>query len=317
MRVAAMRQYGQEPVVIEWAEPSASAGEAVVAVALGGLNPFDLRVASGTFYVRPPLPYVPGSEGVGVVRESARWPAGTRVRFQAGTPGALAEVVVAADEALVEVPDAVDDAVAAALGVAGLAAWCGLQAGRLAAGERVLVLGATGAVGRLAVQVARLLGAGRVVAAGRDAAALDELTGLGADATVQLTDRPAAELAESFTDAAGGPLDVVLDPLWGAPALAAVLAAGPGGRLVNIGDSAGDSVALPSAVLRSRQLRLLGYTNLALPPAVLREAMTALFQHAAAGRLRLEHRTVPLDRVGEAWREQAGSPHRKLLVQLS
>ncbi|AGL16441.1 zinc-binding alcohol dehydrogenase family protein [Actinoplanes sp. N902-109] len=317
MQVAQLERFGEAPVAAQAPDPEPASGHTLVEVRMSALNPFDLRVAGGEFYIRPPLPYVPGSEGAGVVLHSDRWPAGTRVRFGASAPGGFAQRVLVPDDQLMEIPDEVPDAVAAALGVAGLAAWGGLDVGRFRSGERVLVLGASGAVGRLALQAARIRNASRVVGVGRDAKALAELVGpQGADAVVTLQQRDAADLAQAITAAAGGPVDVVIDLLWGEPALAGVMAAGTGARLVCIGDAAGPTLALPAPLIRSRQIEVRGYTNLALSPEHQRAALRSLFQHAAAGRIQLEHEVFPLDQIATAWRRQAGSPHRKLLLQL-
>ena len=317
MRAAILEHFGEAPVSGEMQEPVPGPGEALVKVGMAALNPVDLRVATGTFYgARPELPYVVGSEGVGVVRASRRWPVGQRVRFGSARPGAVAEIVTAPDDSLVAVPHAVSDPLAAGIGVAGMAAWCSLLAARLHEGERVLVLGATGAVGRLAVQAARLLGATRVVAAGRDAAALPSLVDLGAHATVVLDNRDAAALAEAIVEAAEGHLDVIVDPLWGEAALAGAMAAAPGARLVNLGDSAGMTMSVPSALLRSRHMKILGYTNMALPEAEQRSAIESLLHHASEGRLRLDHDVVALEEVRGAWARQAGSPHAKVLLQV-
>lgn len=317
MRAAILEHFGSTPVLGEMQEPVPGPSEALVEVGIAALNPVDLRVATGTFYgARAELPYVVGSEGMGVVRASERWPGGQRVRFGAARPGALAEIVTVPDDQLVALPDAVSDAVAAGIGIAGLAAWGSLAAARLHEGERVLVLGATGAVGRLAIQAARLLGATRVVAAGRDAAALPSSVDLGAHAAVVLDDRDAAALAEAIVEAAEGHLDVIIDPLWGEAALAGAMAAAPGARLVNLGDSAGTTMSLPSALLRSRHMEILGYTNMALPEAEQRSAIESLLHHASEGRLRLDHDVVALEEVSGAWARQAGSPHAKVLLQV-
>ncbi|MHB1712110.1 MAG: quinone oxidoreductase family protein [Acidimicrobiales bacterium] len=317
MRAAVLEHFGGTPTRGEMEEPAAGPGEALVEVAMAALNPVDLKVATGAFYgASPDLPYVVGSEGMGVVRASGRWPVGQRVRFGAARPGALAEFVAVPDDQLVAVPDAVSDALAAGLGVAGMAAWCSLAAARLHEGERVLVLGATGSVGRLAVQVARLLGATRVVAAGRDAEALASLVELGAHATVAIDDRDAPALADAIVEASEGPPDVIVDPLWGDPALAGAMSAAPGARLVNLGDSAGATLSLPSALLRSRHLEILGYTNFALSVAEQRSVMESLLHHAGEGRLRFDHVAVVLGEVSRAWAAQAGSPHAKVLVRM-
>jgi NADPH:quinone reductase-like Zn-dependent oxidoreductase len=289
-----------------------------VEVRVAALNPVDLKIASGTFYgARPAPPYVPGSEGMGVVRASQSWSPGTRVRFGASRPGGLAEVVAVPDDALVAVPDEVEDAVAGGIGVAGLAAWGSLHAGNLVEGDRVLVLGAAGVVGRLAIQSAVLLGAARVVAAGRDTASLQELVELGANAVVTLGEEESAAGAEAIVEAAGGQVDVIVDPLAGKPALTAAMAAAPGGRLVNLGDAAGETLEFPAALLRSKSLVILGYTNFALSLTEQRSALEALLGHAGAGRLRLACDVVPLDQVADAWERQRTSPRRRLVVKLA
>jgi NADPH:quinone reductase-like Zn-dependent oxidoreductase len=181
----------------------------------------------------------------------------------------------------------------------------------------VLVLGATGVVGQVAVQAARLLGAGRVVAAGRDPELLAHAAGaLGADATVDLsTARSVDELAGAFRDAAGGEIDVVLDPLWGVPGAAAVEALGTGGRLVQLGQSAGAEATLSSAAIRGKQLALLGYINFGAPAEVRWEAYRTLVAHAVAGRMSVEVERIPLEQVADAWaRVQAGAGRKLVLV---
>src|SRR4051812_9242166 len=162
----------------QWPEPVAGRGQAVVEVLAAGINPLDVLIAAGGFrHGPPPLPCVPGLEGVGLL-------AGRRVYFDAAVAphGSMAERAVIAAGETVDVPDAIDDAAAVGLGIAGLAAWLALTwRAHLVAGEHVLVLAAGGMVGQLAVQAARLLGAGRVVAAARSATSLQLARDLGAD----------------------------------------------------------------------------------------------------------------------------------------
>lgn len=176
-------EYGV-PRLGEFDEPFAGEGTGVVDVTASAIRGFDINFASGRHYLKPAtLPAVAGHNGVGRLGD------GRRVYFEVPIPpfGAMAQRTLVSEQHLVAVPEGVDDAVAAALGNTGLAAWLLLAwRARVTAGETVLVLGATGIVGRLAVQVARLLGAGRVVAAGRDAGALQQVQELGADAVVRL-----------------------------------------------------------------------------------------------------------------------------------
>lgn len=314
MRAALIGRYGEAPVVREVPDPQPGQGATLVEVLAAGLNPVDLRIASGRFYAgSPPVPYVPGSEGVGRVLEGGRLEPGTRVYFEARPgQGSFAEKSVAEDDRAIELTAAVDDATAVALGVAGLAAWLGLERGGMKAGETVLVLGASGVLGLIAVQAARLMGARRVVAAARDRERLERARARGADATVQLGDPKA--MTGSFREAAGGGVDVVIDPVWGEPAAAAVEAMNPFGRLVQIGQSAGAEATLTSSSIRGRTLSILGYTTFAVPQERKVAAYRRLVEEAAAGRIEVDSQTLPLDRIAEAWDRQARSPHRKLIL---
>jgi NADPH2:quinone reductase len=314
MHAAVLHEHGATPVYEEFEEPVAGDGQAVVEVAVAGVNPVDVRKAAGTFVSGPPpLPSVVGSEGVGRIAGDGR-----RVYFDAPVApfGAFAERVLVRAEDPIELPDAIDDGVAVALGIAGLAAWLPLAwRVQLRPGETVLVLGATGVVGQIAVQAARLLGAGRVVAAGRDRAMLARAAQLGADAIVDMTTVAAGdELTAAFREAAGGDVDVVHDPLWGTPAAAALEALGVGGRLVQLGQSAGAEATLSSASIRGRQLDIRGYLNFLVPADVRRDAYRTLVEHAVGGRIAVEGERVPLADVADAWERVQHSPHRKLVL---
>jgi NADPH2:quinone reductase len=290
-------------------EPEAGPRQVVVDVELAGLNPVDLTIAAGRFPGDPPpLPSVPGREGVGTVD-------GRRVYFSATPPfGSMAPRALADEERLFDVPDGLDAGLAVALGVAGLAAWLplGWRAG-LREGETVLVMGATGVLGSIAVQAAKLLGAGRVVAAGRDREGLGRAVRLGADATVDLTatgDPTAAHL-----EAAGGEgPDVIIDPVWGEPGAAAMRSLAPFGRHVQIGNSADPELTVVAPRFRNNMSSVLGYTNNRVPPADQAEAYATMAAHAAAGRILVEVERIPLADVERAWQRQAAFAHRKLVL---
>ena len=201
--------------------------------------------------------------------------------------GSLAELCVADAADVVPLPDGVDDALAAALGLSAVAAWEVLSArAPLAEGEQVLVLGAGGTVGQVAVQAARLLGARRVVAVCRPGAGTERASRAGADAVVSLRlGEEAADLAERVRLECDGPVDVVVDPVAGVPASAAAMLLAPGGRLVNLGSSAGPALTVDSATLRSRSAAVLGYTNTSLSPHQRAGTLGTVLRHAAAGEL--------------------------------
>ena len=309
MRAATVTAHGRPPEVVDRADPVPGDGELLVAVTATPITPLDLLCASGTSYFGPPgLPYVPGVQGVGVVRVGPDDLVGSTVWFptsagMAPGDGGMAALAVARTSQSVVVEADVPDTTVAALGLSALAAWEVLE-GRasLRPGEAVLVLGAGGVVGQVAVQAARLLGAGRVVAAARPGAALERASALGADAVVELRDgEDATALAGRLRSACGGPVDVVVDPLAGVPGAAAVLVLGERGRLVNLGSTAGASVVADSATLRSRTASVLGYTNNALTDERRRSVFDVVLEHAAAGRLEVSHEVVPLDAAPAAW----------------
>jgi len=321
IRAALVVAHGAPPEVAERAAPEAGEGYALVELRAAGLNPADVAIASGSFSAgSPPLPYVPGIEAVGTVVTSSRFVPGTRVWVSGrglgvAYDGTFAERFTAVDAALVEVPEGADDLVAAALGVAGLAGWLPLTwATQVRPGETVLVLGATGNVGAVAVQAAKLLGAGRVVGVGRDEARLKELRAIGADTVVALTGDDFRErLAAASEDS---PPTLVVDALWGAPLEAALTVAAPGARIVHVGQSAGPAATITSGLVRGKHLQIIGYTNFAVPDDALAEGYAALVGHAAAGRLRLDIEGVALADVAEAWtRQQAGSAKKLVVVR--
>ncbi|WP_346618691.1 zinc-binding alcohol dehydrogenase family protein [Blastococcus montanus] len=321
MRAAVLHTPGEFPEYGEHPDPVPGPGAAVVRVTAAPLVPLDLLCASGTSYFgRPAVPYVPGVQGVGVVESSDDLDPGTRVWFatQAGMApgdGSLAQRCAVRTEDLVPLTTGVPDAALAALGLSAVAAWMSLTwRGGLRPGEHVLVLGAGGAVGQAAVGAARSFGAGRVVAAARSVAARERALAAGADAVVA-TDGDTDALAARFADAAGGRLDLVVDPVFGPAATAAARALSAGGRLVNLGGASGDVADFSSAVLRGKSLSVLGYTNNALTPAERAEAVTAIAREAAAGRLAVAHEQVPLADVAAAWRRQAtGDPGVRLVL---
>lgn len=322
MRAAVIDELGSAPQPGQVAEPVRGKGQALVEVGAAPLNPVDLAISKGAFYQGTPSPpYVPGKEGVGTVLEGERLAAGTRVYVEApggiGGNGTYAERVVVDEATAIALEGAgtqdVEDAVAASLGIAGLAGWLPLEwRAQLRPGETVLVLGASGAVGAVAVQAARLLGAGRVVAAARDPQALARAKDLGADATVSLAD--SGDLTQAFLDAAGGPVDVVIDPLWGAPAQAALQALGRYGRLVQLGQAAGAEISITSASIRGKTAALLGFTVFQAPQELKQAALTRMCAHAARGELSVEVETVALEHAAQAWQRQAESPHVKLVL---
>jgi len=320
MHAAVLHSVGKAPRYEEFPEPVAAESEAIVHVHAAALKPVDKQRASGSHYASPrKLPCVCGSDGVGHLDD------GQRVFF--GGPrapyGAMAQLTVVPRALTFPVPDNVDDETAAALPNPGVSAWLSLAyRAKLIRGENVLILGATGVTGKLAITIAKLLGAARVVAAGRNQQALNTLRDLGADATISLT-LPASELSDAFLREAGqSGFQVVIDYVWGRPAelfLAAITRAEfevirSETRYVQVGESASPTITLPAAVLRSTALTILGTAGI---PArdVLVDAFQQVMAHAAKGNLRVDTETVPLADVEGAWHRD--QPGRRLVLRTS
>lgn len=323
MRALVVETPGVTPVVATWPEPMRAPGRSLVRVTAAPVVPLDLLVASGTSYFgEPETPYVPGVQGVGRVEESDTLPAGTQV-FLATTAGivpardgagdgALAERCVVADDDLVALDGSVADTVVAALGLSAVAAWqCLVARGRLRPGEHVAVLGAGGAVGQAGIGVAYAAGAGRVVAVCREASR-DRAREAGAQLVVTTDDT--ATLADRLREACGGRLDVVLDPVCGAPAEAALAVLSPGGRLVNLGGSAGESMSLSSAAIRSRSLEVHGYTNAMLTAEERADGLRRVVALAADDGVRVAHLTCPLEQAPQAWEQTAQGTGARVVV---
>jgi NADPH:quinone reductase len=315
MRSAVIEAAGHPPRCVQQPRPAADPGLVTVEVQAAPITPLDKLCASGTSYFgRPATPYVPGVQGVGTVAPGTDGlPAGTPVWFatsagMAPGDGSMREVAVVPERDVVSLPAGADPLLVAALGLSAVAAWMALTwRGGLVAGEQVLVLGAGGVVGQSAIQLARLAGAGRVIAAARSEAAREQALKLGADAVVPLQpdDEPGA-LAQRLLAACEGPVDLVLDPLFGVPAAAAARTLRTDGRLVNLGSSAAETSPLESGVIRSKHLHVIGYTNNELRPEQRRDALVLVAEHAAAGRLTVQHRIAPLTEVTDAWTSGGG-----------
>lgn len=281
MRAVQITELGRPPEPAELPDPDGPALE----VEAAALNPLDRAVAAGRHYTgHPPIPFVPGAEAVGLLDGRRVWAFGDGLGI--ARDGTFAERVRVPSEVVAPVPDGADPALACALGIAGMAGWMPV-AWRVPVQKTdcVLVLGASGTAGTVAVQAAKLLGAAHVTAAGRDREALERS---GADEVVTL-------------DGDFGEPTYVFDPLWGEPLQKAVAAAAPGARIVQLGQSAGAEATLASAAVRGKQLELYGYSNFAVPREDLAREYARLVAHALAGEIRLEVEQVRLEQAADAW----------------
>lgn len=314
VRALQVTEPGAAPRPAAVPEPDLAPGTALVRVRAAALNPVDLAIAAGRFYLPVPAPpYVPGAEAAGEIVASAVHPPGARV-WCAPRTGCLAEVVAAPEESLAPLPDGLGFPLAAGLGIAGLAGWMPVRdRGGLAAGETVVVLGAGGAVGQVAIQAARDGGAGRVVAVARSEAGRVRATAAGADVVLPIDD----DLAGALRDACGDGADLVVDPVWGAAAVAAIGALRRRGRLVQVGNAAGPVAEFTAGPFRGGRLDLRGFSVFSEEPADLTRAYGDLAGAAARGAVSMRIVEVPFDAAPAAWaRLAAGADGDKLVVVL-
>jgi NADPH2:quinone reductase len=317
MKAAVLHAFGQPPRYDDFPDPEPGADEAIVRVRAASLKNVDRARAKGTHYDRhAELPVVCGVDAVGVLDDGTRvYCGGPRAPY-----GTMAERTVVSRGWTMAVPDAVDDVQAAALPNPALSSWLPLVwRAKLERGETVLVLGATGVAGKLAVQIAKHLGAGRVVAAGRNARVLETLPELGADAVVALNQSD-DDLTAAFRRA--GPFDVVLDYLWGRPTT--VLLGALGGhdlraepmrtRVVEIGSMAGPTIPLSAETLRSAWVEIHGSGGGSIPRAAIFETLPKMWALAATGALRVDTDAVPLADVERAWQRQDLGGRRLVFV---
>ena len=286
--------------------PRATEGFALIDVRAAGIGPTDLMRANG-FFGPVTGAYVPGGEGVGMLADC------TRVYFgHSVSPfGAIAEQTLVPAAEVWPCPAQLSDDQIIALAISGTGALIPIEEARIRPGDNVLILGATGPVGQIALQIARAFGAGHVVAAARNPARLAALAARGwADTTVQLG---AGDDEQALKGASNGGFDVVLDVIYGPPAEAAMRATRPGARMMSIGVQAGQTVTLSlrDLVFRSH----IGVGTGQRPAAERRAAFERLMIMATDNGLTVDTTLFAFDQAADAWAAQAGSPHAKIVIQ--
>lgn len=306
MKAALITGPGQSPVFADFREPLSASGEHLITVSAAAISHVVKSRASGTHYSSSgQFPFIAGIDGVG------RTETGRRVYFVLPEApfGSMAERVAVPAAHCVPVPDDLDDVTTAALANPGLSSWAAyVERAKLRPGETVLINGATGSSGRLAVQIAKHLGAGKVIATGRNQAALAEID---ADITLSLEDDFRPHFAKG--------VDVVIDYLWGKSAEALLIAAAKAGpearpiRFVQIGAMSGGDITLPSAVLRSSAIELMGSGIGSVPLDRLIACIGDLLQAAPAAGFKIATTPMPLSRVEQAW-EQDDSRRRTVFL---
>lgn len=307
MNAAVVQAFAAPPRYTTFADPFPGEAERLVAVTAAGLHPIVKALAAGAHYGSAgSLPFVPGVDGVGRLDD------GTRVYFGVSRApfGTFSERALAGPALCLPLPAAIDDVTAAGMGNPAMSSSVALTVrAKLVAGESILILGATGSGGQLAIQIAKRMGARRVVAAGRNPPALEALQDLGADRVLSLDQEHDALVAAFRSELTRPGVDIVLDYLWGPPAHALLEAiaqkglckAAPRIRYIQIGDSAGKTISLAGAALRSSGLELLGSGFGSASLDQISHALTGFFAMAAASPFQSSIQAVPLRDVEALW----------------
>lgn len=317
MKAAIITAAGKPPVYGDFKEPAACQGRELITVSASALSQFSKSRSSGSHYSSDGVfPSLAGTDGVGRTTD------GRRVYFvlPEAPYGALAEKSLVQSRQCIPIPDGLDDVTAAAIANPGMSAWAALvERAHLQAGETVLVNGATGTAGRLAVQLAKYLGASKVIGTGRNESELNELASLGAEVVIPFTFGSVHPLgAKQYEQAliaefAHG-IHVVIDYLWGESAKAIVVAIAKavddGGpvRFVQVGAaSREENIELPGAALRSSVIQLMGCGIKSVPFAKLLHTIRSVFDAVGPAKLHIATKTVPLSAIEESW-DAPGKP---------
>jgi NADPH:quinone reductase-like Zn-dependent oxidoreductase len=311
MKAALVSSYSTPPRYADFDDPTPGEGELLVTVTAAGLHPIVKALAAGKHYGSTGVfPFISGVDGVGKLDN------GQRVFFGAARSpfGTMADLSLAGRNRYLVIPDSVDDVTAAAMMNPGMSSWAALaERAHFAPGESVLILGATGSAGQMAVQIAKRFGARRIVSAGRDPEALEQTKSLGADATISLTQDLDSLIAAFREEIAGNKIDVILDYLWGEPAEAVLAAIAKKGldhssariRYIQIGNSAGPNISLPAAILRSSGLEILGSGFGSVNMERLFASMADILQEAAKEPFKIAVTAVPLRDVESLWNSKS------------
>jgi len=318
MKAAIVMAAGRTPIYGDFEKPVAQAGEELIVVRAAALSNLTRMRATGSHYSADGVfPAVAGTDGVGVTQD------GMRVYFALPEApfGSLAEFCPVRASQCVEIPASVDDILAAAIANPGMSAWTALvERAHLVAGETVLINGATGTAGRIAVQLAKYLGARKIIATGRNQQELEEVRALGADIAIPFSlgaasPSGAKEFEQALRQEFAAGIHVVVDYLWGQSArtiIAAIAKAVDDGtpvRFVHVGAASGEeSIDLPGAALRSSAIMLMGSGLKSVPFPILLQSIKNVFEAVNPAGLTVATRTVPLAEVEQVWKTAGGKP---------
>lgn len=320
MKAAVLHQLGSVPEYEDFPDPVPNEEQLLITVKAASIKNLDKGRASGKHYASyTTLPIVAGIDGVGVLEN------GTRVYAQ-GITGMIAEKALISKNKFTVLPENIDDVTAAALPNAVMGAALALHyRAEIKKGAVVLINGATGVTGRLAVQIAKYYGACRVIATGRNMQSLEKLKTLGADVTISLAQGDEAIIKQLKELNGSNPIDIVIDYLWGYPAELIITSLKGGGintftqkvRFVTVGSMAGENINLASGTLRSSAIELLGSGLGSFTQENMEkfgtEILPEMFQLAADKKLTIETESAKLENVEKAWQQEA-TPGKRMVV---
>lgn len=308
MKAAVLHQLGETPRYEDFPDPTPGEGQILVHVKAVALENVDKMMAEGSHFASQQflsrLPAIIGFDGIGMLED------GRLVGFGGvkAPYGAMAEKTIIPEGYHVPVPEGVDAVIAAALPASALTSLFPLKWGaKLQPGETVLINGATGVSGKLAIQIAKLLGAGRIIGTGRNAESMKQIQEFGADAVIDLK-QPDEELRENFKTEAGEGYDVMLDYLWGHPTEVLIQTLVPSElriakpvRLIQIGEKAGATISLSADSLRTSGLEIRGGAA-GITPEAMGEATNQVWGWLKENKLHMDIEQVPLKDIEIVWK---------------
>jgi len=320
MKAAVLHKFGETPRFEDFLDPTPGEGQILVNVKAVALENVDKMMAEGSHFASQQflstLPAIVGFDGIGMLED------GRLVGFGGvkAPYGAMAERTIIPEGYFVPIPAEVDAVTAAALPASALTSLFPLKYGaKLQPGETALINGATGVSGKLAVQIAKLLGAGRIVGTGRNEDSMNTIRELGADAVIDLKQAD-EQLAEAFKKEAGEGYDVILDFLWGHPTEVLIKTLVPSEirmskpvRLVQIGEKAGTTISLSADAIRTSGLQIFG-AAMGITPEAAGEATGQVWEWLKADKLYMDIERVPLKDIEKTWKRTDFEGKRIVIV---
>lgn len=318
MKAAVLHQLGTNPKFETINDPQPTSEQIIITIKAAAIKQLDKIKASGKHYTKYPyFPIAVGTDGTGILED------GTRI-YASGITGMLAEKALVQKGNWTVLPDGISFETAAALPNALIGSDMALlYRAKMEAGQTILINGATGVTGKIAVQMAKYRGASRIIVTGRNETILNELKELGADEIISLHQNDATILEQLQNIHETTPIDIVLDYLWGHPMeliLQAFKSLPPRKiKIITVGEMAGTNISLPSGTLRSTQIELLGSGIGSLSmneiATYMKEILPSVFELAANGKLIIDIELAKLKDIETVWTKQE-QPGKRFVVTI-